>query len=350
MRDLDYDHTVARRSDGTRQSQRPVQPWPVDRPFRLLSIDGGGVRGLLPALVLTELEKRFLDGSSISEHFDMIVGTSTGGIIALGLGQGMKASDIANLYLERGEQIFPTPNAATRLWRKASGWFGTSHDRTALEAELRRAFRDELFGSSKTPLCVPAFEGRYSEPYIFKTPHHPDYKRDARERLVDVGLATAAAPLVFDAVDRDGYTFVDGGIWANNPIMIGVVDALTCFSIDRRQLHVLSLGTGRPRVRISSRTKVGGKAHWAKYFSEAAMAAQSHNALGQAYLLLGRDRVTRLDGPETHEPIDMTDIRRAVKEMPGLARAIAEGSGRDVAREFLRWAPEGAAPQLATAE
>lgn len=350
MRDLDYDHTVARRSDGTRQTQRPVQPWPADRPFRLLSIDGGGVRGLLPALILTELERRFLDGSSISDHFDMVVGTSTGGIIALGLGQGMKASDIANLYLERGESIFPAPSVATQLWRKVSGWFGTSHNRAVLEAELRRVFHEELFGSSTTPLCVPAFEGRYSEPYIFKTPHHPDYKRDGRERLVDVGLATAAAPLVFSAIDRDGYTFVDGGIWANNPIMVGVVDALTCFAIDRRQLHVLSLGTGRRRVRISSRTKVGGKLHWAKHFSEAAMAAQSHNALGQAYLLLGRDRVTRLDGPETQEPIDMTDIRRAVREMPGLARAIVDGSGRDVAREFLGWTAESGDGHLLAAE
>lgn len=335
MREIDYDHTVPRRSDGTRQTQRPMNPWPARTPFRLLSIDGGGVRGLLPALVLTELEKRFLNGAPIGNQFDMIVGTSTGGIIALGLGQGLTASEIANLYLERGERIFPVPNAAVRAWRTATGWFGTTHDRTALEAELRRVFQDALFENSSVPLCVPAFEGRYSEPYIFKTPHHADYKRDGRERLVDVALATAAAPTVFNAIDRDGYTFVDGGVWANNPVMVGIVDALTCFAIDRRQLHVLSLGTGRPRVRISSRTKSGGRLHWAKHFYMAATAAQSHNALGQAYLLLGRDRVTRLDGPESLELIDMSDIRRAVRELPGVARAIVDASGRDVANEFF---------------
>ena len=79
-RDQAYDHTVPRRSEGTKQTQRSKQPWPADKPFRLLSIDGGGILGLLPCLMLAELEKRFLDGEPIGKHFDMIAGTSTGGI------------------------------------------------------------------------------------------------------------------------------------------------------------------------------------------------------------------------------------------------------------------------------
>ncbi len=80
-----YDHTVTRRSDGTRQDLRPTQPWPQEKPFKILSIDGGGILGLLPCLILAEIESRVLDGEPIGQHFDMIVGTSTGGIIALGL-------------------------------------------------------------------------------------------------------------------------------------------------------------------------------------------------------------------------------------------------------------------------
>ena len=72
-----------RRSDGTIQTRRPQQPWPSDRWFRIMSIDGGGICGILPASVLAELEHRFLGGQSVARHFDMIVGTSTGGIIAL---------------------------------------------------------------------------------------------------------------------------------------------------------------------------------------------------------------------------------------------------------------------------
>lgn len=335
MREADYDHTVPRRSEGTRTTLRPAQPWPEGRPFKLLSIDGGGIRGLLPALVLAEIERRHLGGEPIGRHFDMITGTSTGGIIALGLGKGLSAQEIAAFYIERGEKVFPPGNWVTRRLRSALGWVGVTHDRRVLEAELRRILGHETFDTSRVPLCIPAFEGRYGEPYVYKTPHHPDYKRDGRERMVDVGVATAAAPTVYKAVDRDGYTFIDGGIWANNPVMVGVVDALSCFAIDRRQLHVLSLGTGRERFRVGRWARIGGKLLWAGPFVSAAMAAQSHNALGQAGLLLGRDLITRIDGPETTELVDLTDVRRAVKELPGVARILVDAVGQQVADQFL---------------
>lgn len=335
MREADYDHTVPRRSEGTRTTLRPAQPWPEGRPFKLLSIDGGGIRGLLPALVLAEIEQRYLGGEPIGRHFDMIAGTSTGGIIALGLGHGLSAREIAAFYIERGDRVFPPGNWITRPLRSALGWVGITHNRRILEAELRRILGHETFGNSQVPLCIPAFEGRYGEPYVYKTPHHPDYKRDGRERMVDVGVATAAAPTVYRAVERDGYALLDGGIWANNPVMVGVVDALSCFAIERRQLHVLSLGTGRERFRVGRWARVGGKLLWAGPFVSAAMAAQSHNALGQAGLLLGRDRITRIDGPETAELVDLTEVRRAVKELPGIARTLVEGMGKQVADQFL---------------
>src|SRR3954471_11858373 len=93
-RDVPMSYVPPRRSDGTIQSRRPQQPWPKDRPFRILSIDGGGICGILPAAVLAELERRFLDGRSVAAHFDMVAGTSTGGIIALGLARGRTATEI----------------------------------------------------------------------------------------------------------------------------------------------------------------------------------------------------------------------------------------------------------------
>ncbi|QUL39078.1 patatin-like phospholipase family protein [Erythrobacter sp. JK5] len=97
----------SRRSDGTLVEQRVQLPWPTDKPFRILSIDGGGIRGILPAALLAEFESRHLDGRSAGEYFDLIAGTSTGGIIALGLSIGMRASEILKLYLDHGEAIFP---------------------------------------------------------------------------------------------------------------------------------------------------------------------------------------------------------------------------------------------------
>ena len=104
-----------RRSDGTIQTRRVPQPWPKDRPFRILSIDGGGICGILPAAVLAELEQRFLNGASIANYFDMIAGTSTGGIIALALAHGKTGADIRDVYLERGGLIFPPTSKPGRL-------------------------------------------------------------------------------------------------------------------------------------------------------------------------------------------------------------------------------------------
>lgn len=338
--DASYDHTVPRRSDGTRQTLRPVQPWPEGKPFKILSIDGGGILGLLPCLMLAEIESRFLDGEPIGQHFDMIVGTSTGGIIALGLAQGKSAKEISRLYTERGEHIFPG-NRLTRRLRNLGRWFVNPYDRHRLENELRREFGDALLGSVKVPTCIPSFEGRYGEPYIFKTPHHPDYKKDQFEKLVNVGLSTAAAPTYFSAIERDGYVFSDGGIWANNPAMVGVVDATTCFDIDRTQIRLLSLGCGQDTYRMRWWHRFGGQLVWANQFYLSAMRAQSHNALGQAGLLIGREHLVRLDAPEVSKRVAMDDVARAVSAMPPIARALVEAAGHRVEGMFLtRAVPE----------
>lgn len=145
-----YDHTVPRRSDGTRQTARPVQPWPEGKPFRILSIDGGGILGILPCMILAEIEKRFLGGAPIGQHFDMVVGTSTGGIIALGLGQGKSAQEISKLYIERGSFIFPGGPVMRRL-RRLLSWAVSSYNLEHLENELRREFGDAVFASAKKP-------------------------------------------------------------------------------------------------------------------------------------------------------------------------------------------------------
>src|SRR5258708_17712025 len=99
--------TGERRSAGTLQTRRARLPWPDGREFRILSIDGGGIRGILPATFLAALEEKFLDGDSVADYFDLIVGTSTGGILALGLAAGMNARQVAKIYVERGGEVFP---------------------------------------------------------------------------------------------------------------------------------------------------------------------------------------------------------------------------------------------------
>ena len=94
-----------RRSSGALKRRRERLPWSDDREFRILSIDGGGIRGVFPAVVLAGLEERYLDGQPLASYFDLIAGTSTGGIIALGLGAGLRAADVSRMYVERGGEM-----------------------------------------------------------------------------------------------------------------------------------------------------------------------------------------------------------------------------------------------------
>lgn len=326
-----------KRSDGTIQTRRVPLPWPAERPFRILSIDGGGICGILPACVLSELETRFLQGRSVGRYFDMIAGTSTGGIIALGLAHGLTAAQVRDIYVDenKGGRIFPARGVIGKLTGLLRQTRRYAYERQPLKDELLRIFGDAALAEAQTRLCIPAFEGTHGEPWIYKTPHHPDYKRDKFKNMVAVGLATAAAPTYFAALDNDGYTMVDGGLWANNPIMNAVVDALACFEIDRRQIHVLSLGCGETTFKIDASKSLGGFWQWRNAI-KGAMRAQSLNALGQAYLLVGKDQVCRLDAPESTRPIGLDDYARAKAELPGMARSLVEASGHRIAESFLR--------------
>lgn len=195
---------------------------------------------------------------------------------------------------------------------------------------------DRLFGDSKVRLCIPAFEGKHSEVFVFKTPHHRDYRTDRFERMVTVGLATAAAPSYFRPLEHGGYTLVDGGVWANNPIMLAVIEALICFDIGRDQIDVLSLGCGDDRYGVSKpQIMKGGLWHW-KTIMEAAMRLQSLAATNQARLLLGPPSVMRVDPPTFTPAIRMDDWRRSVAELVPAADAVLGDKADQIAALFLK--------------
>jgi patatin-like phospholipase/acyl hydrolase len=329
------------RSAGSLTQRRVAQPWPADRDFRILSIDGGGIRGIFPARVLAGLEKWFGGGRAIAEHFDLITGTSTGGIIALALGLGRRPAEIAQLYEARGNEIFPPP--ADSWWgrwrergRNLRNYTRYRYERDALQALMIEVLGDARFGESRHRLCIPAMEGHHGEVYVFKTPHHPDYQRDQHETMRTVACATSAAPTYFQPLDAGGYRFVDGGLWANNPIMIGVVDALSCFDVPRHRVRVLSLGNDDDRFVVDEpQMRRGGKLAWVRVI-KAAMSLQSQNALGQARLLLGAERVLRIVPEDVAPPIQLDDWSRARSELPRLAEDALDRHGDRIAAEFFR--------------
>jgi hypothetical protein len=159
--------------------------------------------------------------------------------------------------------------------------------------------------------------------------------------MAHVALHTAAAPTIYAGVENDGHMMVDGGIWANNPIMVALVDALACYDVPRDNIRILSLGTGDDLFSTSSLQnsgvlgwinplRAGGPALF-----RAAVKAQSHDAIGQAGLLIGRQNVLRIDPSEGDRPIGLDDVERAIRELPNVARSMAASSGQQVKTMFL---------------
>jgi patatin-like phospholipase/acyl hydrolase len=328
-----------RRSDGTLHGLREALPWPEGKPFRILSIDGGGIRGILPASILTKLEERYLPGKSAGDYFDLITGTSTGGIIALALSIGLPAKAILDIYMQHGAEVFPALGFDLLKMRSGlrfiRGLRHHTYDPDKLLRQLEKIFGQTLLGDAKRRLCIPTFDG-FTEVNIFKTAHHKDYQRDWREQMVTAAMATAAAPVYFPVYKDRGRFFADGGVWANNPVMIGLVDALACHQLERRQVHILSLGSGDTDVRITeNQIRLGGLWHWRDVISSA-MHLQSQNAIGQAGLLIGRDQLIRLNAPPMPEsPIALDDYARASRELPPIATRLVDEQGDIVRDRFL---------------
>jgi hypothetical protein len=172
--------------------------------------------------------------------------------------------------------------------------------------------------------------------FVFKTPHHPAFKKDLYEEMVKVALATAAAPTYFRPHRDGGYTFVDGGIWANNPIMIGLTEALTSFDVAREQVRILSIGCGSDPYRVSgSKILKGGMLHW-RDIMVAAMRLQSQSALGQVGLIVGPENLLRIDVAKTVPLIALDDWPSAVEILPAAAVEAVDRDGDRANEMFLR--------------
>lgn len=255
--------------------------------FQVLSIDGGGLRGIFAASVLEMLARDFK--TDVVSHFDLIVGTSTGGLIALALAAGHPPREILDFYLKNGQKIFPrTPTARIRRAVRP-------YDPDPLRQALESIFGDARLGDSSTRLVIPAFDLTSNDVYLFRTPHSPRLRRDERETMVNVALATTAAPTFFPAFRMEGLRLIDGGIWANNPTMVGVVEALAACDAPREDVHILSLGTTDPVVRRPRRLDSGLPVWWIRPIVDVVLRGQAKTATNHAGLLLPEGNVHRID-------------------------------------------------------
>jgi len=289
---------------------------------RILSIDGGGIKGVFPISFLAVLEQA--TSARIADHFDLIVGTSTGGIIALALGLGYSAAEVLTFYEQLGPQVF----AGSRLVR-AVRWVGLSrYDSGPLRQALQSKFGERRLGESGTRLVIPATNLETGEVHVYKTPHHPRFDRDYLEKAVDVALATAAAPTYFPTHrTAASVPLIDGGVWAINPVGVAAVEAVGVLDWPRESIKILSLGCTSEPMDFGLARKVGlGLGPWAVNGVQVFLAAQSSGALGTAYVLAGHDNVVRVNPTVPRGRFGMDKL----SEIPSL-----QGLGESEARKAL---------------
>jgi uncharacterized protein len=281
--------------------------------YRILSIDGGGIKGVFPASLLASLERHLPE--PVGSYFDLIAGTSTGGIIALGLGLGFRAEELLGFYERHGAEIFGGNRAY--LWVRHLG--RAKYNPKPLEEALGRYFGDRLLGESKTRLVIPSMNLETGEVYIYKTAHHPRFINDHRVRAVDVALATSAAPTYFPAHrSPSSVPLVDGGVWANNPVGMAVVEAVGYLDWPRESLRVLSVGCTAAPFDVGARRRLGlGRLPWALKVADLFMAGQASSSLGTAYVLAGHERVTRIDRVVKEGRYGL-DVHKGINSLRGL--------------------------------
>jgi patatin-like phospholipase/acyl hydrolase len=279
---------------------------------RILAIDGGGIRGLIPALVLVRIEE-LIRPKRIAEVFDLIAGTSTGGILAAGLcvpadhdpkAPKYAASDLVDLYRQHGKDIF---NLNPLRWL-VSWLYGPEYSPKNLEIQLKDKLGKAMLKDAVTELLITSYDMKAGQAWFFSR-SRAEQQTDHNFPLWEIARATSAAPTFFPPFrfpSAGQATLVDGGVFANNPVVCAWVDAYRG-SERAGGAMILSLGTGsveHPVTYQSSRR--WGKLEWARPAISAFLDGQSDTADFQAAKLLGKENYLRLQASLTvdHEKMD----------------------------------------------
>jgi len=257
--------------------------------FRILSIDGGGLRGIVPIQILKHIE--VITGKKIIDSFDFFAGTSTGGLISAGLtvkdsnGISPKHSveDIERIYLEQGKNIFPIKHVIHKWYRKQfwSYLLKTQFKPTGLENVLKSLLLDEnkiplKISDCLKPIFIPSYDLKSNSPLFFKSRYAFEYSKfDAN--LIDVCRSTSAGPTYlpphkfnYPKDDNNEVVTVDGGVFMNNPSMGALVEILkhkgdeyyNLKDLKDEEIFILSIGTGHYSKDISQKSMKWGKLKW----------------------------------------------------------------------------------------
>jgi patatin-like phospholipase/acyl hydrolase len=331
--------------------------------FRMLSIDGGGIRGLIPAMLLDKLET--VTGKTVPQLFDVVAGTSTGGILALALTlrseqdparPKFRAADLLKLYKEQGTKIFAKP----KFWAKLDSVVGRLpgvreigqalgiprdedlHDLFAPKygEEGRRGVLEGHFGgallkNAMTRVFITSYETELRIPVFFVSRPNDEADEEYYEAIcgdvsiLDAALATSAAPTYFPPhqvpTPRRPYSLIDGGVFANNPT--GLARAFMKGSKDDADL-VVSLGTGSMQVAYPyDQIKNWGAIHWASPALKMTFDGQTEAVALAVRRMVGDAGYFRVQGLLGKGQVsdDMDDVTpENIERMETLARGLAD--------------------------
>ena len=298
---------------------------PNDR-FSILALDGGAARGIYAAQVLARIEQA-LDGK-IKDHFDLIAGTSTGSILAGAAGAAIPMANIVELFEKQSPRIFSKrwliPEIAM-LWR-------SRYSRRALDDVLQQYVPRLTLGEVSTPLMITSADLATGGVHVFKSAYLAQlgepYERDGEVLLRDAILASCAAPTFFDPKQVGSHLLVDGGLWANNPSIIALTEALSKFNRRTEDVRVLSIGTGHAPNMYRRRRCWGLLTGWGREkLVSYTLGLQSQASTNMAKLILG-SRYFRLD-PEI-ETWELDDTRHL-----GNLKALADRTFNHQSRAIL---------------
>ena len=281
-----------------------------DENFYILALDGGGARGIYPAHILTRLEREL--SRPIGECFDLIAGTSTGSIIAGAAAAGVEMQKVVGLFENQAPRIFS---------RKRFDWglLRSRYKRQPLSEIVQDCLPTLRMGEISTPLLITSSDISTGGVRVFKSSYLRDrgheYVRDGDVQLGNAILASCAAPSYFDPMQVDEYLLADGGLWANNPSMLAVTEAVSKFGRPLLQVHILSIGTGKTshlyeRGRFWGIATGWGIRKLVSYF----MDLQSQASTNMATLLL-QNRYLRLDPAIENWGLDDTRRLDALKAL-----------------------------------
>ncbi len=313
--------------------------------FNILSLSGGGYLGLYTIAVIAGLEKK--TGKPFARSFDLLAGTSIGGIIALGLAHEVPAAEIQQAFEENGSRIFSdraAPGSTPgKLWDILRYVKGPKYSGDALRETISNLVGAQTkIGDLRHRVLVPAVNLTKGLPQAFKTPHHANFVTDLHLNVVDVAMATSAAPTYFPVAEIGNALYADGGLYANSPDILALHEAEHFLKVPAGQTHVLSIGTTTSQFSFAHASGLNlGILGWTKEqrlvnamiaSQQQSVAYMMHHRLEKRYLRLD---VTQSKEQERHLALDVAtgEARRTILGLA--ASTLQEYAPNDVLKSFM---------------